>query len=400
MFNNVAFNVVIGLLFIYLLYSLLATVVSELIATKLALRARNLKEAIDRMLNDEKEKGWWARLWDSLKLTKNPDNKIINNFYNHPEIKYLGSSGIFKIPSSFKAVSFSKTLIYVLIGDEEITKEKVEARLNEIIRFSQSKNVEDDEHKILDAETAKYIHLLWLESYGDIVKFKLHLEAWFDRTMEQATEWYKRKIQIVLLVLGFCMAWVFNADTFSIISKLSTDPDARDKMVSMANAYVQSNNTSVDTSISKDSANLKSATSKLDSLLEVKKRLDEDIKNANTILGFGSWPPDTIAVSFDAKAQKKIYTPHIDAGALSAADKNINEGVIRLSSGDKWRYFFRLLSIHFFGFLVTAFAISLGAPFWFDLLNKLMRLRTSVKQETNSTTAVRSITVSPLNREA
>ena len=30
------------------------------------------------------------------------------------------------------------------------------------------------------------------------------------------------------------------------------------------------------------------------------------------------------------------------------------------------------------GWLITALAISLGAPFWFDLLNKLMKLRSSV----------------------
>ncbi len=56
MFDNVAFNVVIGLIFIYLLYSLLATVIAELIATKLGLKAKNLKEEKNRMLNDEKKR--------------------------------------------------------------------------------------------------------------------------------------------------------------------------------------------------------------------------------------------------------------------------------------------------------------------------------------------------------
>ena len=43
----------------------------------------------------------------------------------------------------------------------------------------------------------------------------------------------------------------------------------------------------------------------------------------------------------------------------------------------------RLAYHHFFGFLITAIAISLGAPFWFDLLNKMMQLRSASK--TNST---------------
>ena len=80
MFNSVALNVVIGLVFIFLLYSLLATILSEL-ASWLGLRARNVKEAIDRMLNDHKETGFWHRLWDSMRLMKNPDNKVVNAFY-------------------------------------------------------------------------------------------------------------------------------------------------------------------------------------------------------------------------------------------------------------------------------------------------------------------------------
>jgi hypothetical protein len=39
---------------------------------------------------------------------------------------------------------------------------------------------------------------------------------------------------------------------------------------------------------------------------------------------------------------------------------------------------------HFAGYLLTVLAISLGAPFWFDILNKLVRLRTSNKVATES----------------
>ena len=41
------------------------------------------------------------------------------------------------------------------------------------------------------------------------------------------------------------------------------------------------------------------------------------------------------------------------------------------------------------GFLITAFAISLGAPFWFDLLNKFINLRVSgAKPDDKSSTPV------------
>ena len=38
------------------------------------------------------------------------------------------------------------------------------------------------------------------------------------------------------------------------------------------------------------------------------------------------------------------------------------------------------------GWLFTAFAISLGAPFWFDMLNKIMVIRSTVKPEEKSKT--------------
>ncbi len=52
MFDSVAFEVVIGLVFIYLLYSLLVTILGEIIANSLGIRARLLRVAIERMLND------------------------------------------------------------------------------------------------------------------------------------------------------------------------------------------------------------------------------------------------------------------------------------------------------------------------------------------------------------
>jgi len=435
MFNSVALNVVIGLVFIYLLYSLLATILSEVIATQIGLRARNLKEAINRMLNDEvkNETGWLYRLWDSLRLMKNPKNDIINRFYDHPEIKYLGSSGIFKAPSTFKATSFSKTIMSLLFGDVPMDKEMIDTKLKEIVQNAQealkaaeeeaitekalekaikaAKGVEEatkaakeakaekqtkNAKKILDPETAKYIQGLWVESYGDIVKFKLQLEGWFNRTMEQALEWYRRKIRIVTFLLGFCIAWFFCADTILIIKKLSVDKDARDQIVTLANAYVQNNKTVFrGTGInSTDSLNLQK---KLDTLLEVKQKLDADIANANSILGLGSLLPDSVRVI--RKNNITIYIPPIDD--FICKNKKTKNGRYVFSSCEKWDYFFGLLCRHFWGFLITAIAISLGAPFWFDLLNKLMKLRTSQKEPTDSaSTSAPDNIISPLNREA
>ncbi len=228
MFNSVVLDVVIGLIFIYLLYSLLASILSEIAATAMSLRARNLKEAIDRMLTDDKKYGWLRRLLDSMNILKNPKNPVVNTFYDHPEIKYMGSSGAYKNPSNFKAASFSKALTELLAGTDPFDKEGLKTNLkrdkiefgvkqkkqaenaDDIKKPDKSafrklilwfrhwawKNTQDEDKKVnpvLEPETAGYIRNLWNESQGDIEKFKLLLEGWFEKTMVHTLEWYKRK---------------------------------------------------------------------------------------------------------------------------------------------------------------------------------------------------------------
>jgi hypothetical protein len=51
-----------------------------------------------------------------------------------------------------------------------------------------------------------------------------------------------------------------------------------------------------------------------------------------------------------------------------------------------------------FGFLITALAISLGAPFWFDLLKKLMQLRGDGAKPENTPSAPAGNTVAVTKR--
>jgi hypothetical protein len=378
MLNNIALDVVIGLVFIFLLYSLFATVVSEIIATALGLRARNLMESIGQMLEDEKNRSKLEKIIDSLRLMKKPTGDFVNNFYQLPEIKKLKNTGFSSLPSVMRSGSFSRAICQKLFGAGFIDKESIEAKIEE-------------GSAILSPETRTYVLNLWKDSYGDIEKFKASLEHWFDRAMEQCTEWYKRKIQVVLLVLGFLMAWCFNADTIGIIHKLSTDKKAREEMVTMAAAYIQNNKNTPITATngcdSCDSVTVQSFNQKLDSLLKIKSQLDKDIAKANSLLGSGSWLSDSVMVLKDSATGKRVYIPELDATASLEVSKlsnaPYNEYYV-FSPCDKWHYFFSMFGVHFIGFLITAIAISLGAPFWFDMLNKLIQLRTSVQPNSNN----------------
>ena len=117
MFNNVALDVFIGLIFIFLLYSLLTTIVQEIIANKLAFRSKVLEKAILRMLEDGKTNSRFS-LWDRFRgfghMLGKPNllkgKSIAPWFYAHPLIKYLGEDNFYSKPAYLAASNFSKVI--------------------------------------------------------------------------------------------------------------------------------------------------------------------------------------------------------------------------------------------------------------------------------------------------
>lgn len=68
--------------------------------------------------------------------------------------------------------------------------------------------------------------------------------------------------------------------------------------------------------------------------------------------------------------------PHLAADDCTVVRKNLNALQALPIGGNRE---FNLPSI--FGWLITAFAVTLGAPFWFDILSKIMNVRSSFKRK-------------------
>ena len=62
-----------------------------------------------------------------------------------------------------------------------------------------------------------------------------------------------------------------------------------------------------------------------------------------------------------------------EAGKESTAKKDPK------STSEEWKDLLRTIRFHGFGWLISIIAASLGAPFWFDLLNKFMNIRSAGK---------------------
>src|SRR6185312_855798 len=211
MLNSPVLNVVIGLVFIFLLYSLLATIVKEIIASGLNLRANMLAKAIKRMLDDDSKKKPVQKAINGAASNDPPQpaQSLSSAFYNNPGIKYMADGKKRSKPSYLEPTVFSKALSEVLKGDAQgvNTVTEIKSRIE-----SGAIYIED--------ETKKYILSLIADSHNDIDKLKAMLEDWFNNMMDRASGWYKRQAQLILLVIGLVVAVIFNVDTLGIIGKL------------------------------------------------------------------------------------------------------------------------------------------------------------------------------------
>jgi hypothetical protein len=165
----------------------------------------------------------------------------------------------------------------------------------------------------------------------ELSEFQSKVEDWYNDSMERAASWYKSKTQMVLLGLGLVVAVGMNVDSIRIALTLWNNPVARQAAVDVAQKYVEKNPIT--------------ATGEGD----FKKIKDE----ANTLTSVSQ----TLPVPFGWQSE-------IEANAASFKNPWGHSGF--------W-------SKKAIGWFVTALALSLGAPFWFDLLNKFMMVRSSVK---------------------
>ncbi len=386
MFNNVALDVAIGLIFIYLLYSLLATIIKEFIATILSLRGKMLYKGIKRMLEDDKK-----------------GKDFINTFYSDPTIKYLTSKNSSdnnkpKKPSYLQPSTFSETLIHILRGENYNNAKSQMTEIGKMLEIFKKLNaaklpLSQEETNIIGAnkvstQTLKQINNLYIDAQGDIDRFKNNLEGWFNDTMERTTGWYKRQVQWILLCLGFVIAVAGNVDTIKIYNILAKDKTARDQIVNMAiqsqqkyaSAVDEIKRTQKDTTIAKKCDTTKIRTILLttgDSILDkTYKSVEEDASNASSILGIGwhnskaykeySATDDTLKLFSDSlKKNPKDASLSAKINSLSTRKKMLDELAM-----DQFNGLYSIL-----GWLLTALALSLGAPFWFDMLNKVISLR-------------------------
>ena len=291
MLGSTLLDVVIGVTFIYLFLSLIGSAITEFIANFRQLRAKNLEQWVRSILDGPKSK------------------ELGDKFYEHPLIRGLMQDG--RRPSYIPSRTFALALMDVIASEDDVKSSKLLVGVRESLEK-------------IEYEPFKNVLLHQLEDAGaEINTIRQNLEKWFDDGMERVSGWYKRKSQLIILLISITITLVLNVDTISLATRLYHDAPLRSGLVAAADEIA-------------------------------KKQLGQD----------ASAQAKEIKADLD-KMQFPIGWPIFEG----AGSDTVNEQDIPHS--------FLGWMTKLAGWVITAFAISLGAPFWFDVLGKFINIRST-----------------------
>ncbi len=331
MFGSTILEIATGLFFVFALTGAICTTLNELIESFLKKRARYLEDALREMLNDEKGTG------------------IVKSFYEHPLICSLftgayspsagsrrGPSWGSNLPSYIPSRNFALAILD-LVTPETSPKAAAEIQQSPLSIAAIRGNI-----STLKSLSLQRALLLALNTAGDdIDKARSELEKWFDSVMDRTSGWYKRASQQITFLIALVVVVACNINSLAIIDYLSHNPAERELLIARSSTYLQ-----------------------------VQQKAAVDCSKENNA--------DARAQCANKQNAKPLY-------AIPQADEELAKLNLPIGWNNE-EHFWQLHNIltSLVGWLLTAIAASLGAPFWFDLLNKFMVIRSTVKPHEKS----------------
>jgi hypothetical protein len=214
------------------------------------------------------------------------------------------------------------------------------------------------------------------QSEDQVNQFRDEVATWFDRSMSRASGVYKRNAKGVAILMGLFLAAATNADTFHIFNRLSSDDSLRRLVVDRASQL----NLNAENS-PRFSSQLEALKNETDTVLReiafpitwnsvnLGRQLDCPVNPISTL------PAQNIPISEPIQTRQQwneLYRSCLNTNQASdqASDIPVPAQVAQIM-------FYRPLGVlrMILGWAVSAIAIAMGAPFWFDLLNRLVNVR-------------------------
>lgn len=204
-----------------------------------------------------------------------------------------------------------------------------------------------------------------LRDCKDIGEQRKRLESWFNESMERVSGWYKRKSHAWIWIIGVILCLLLNADAITLSKRFWSDQTLRDAVTVQATEFVKS--TPKDQVIGDERVELDQSLHRINLLRENLPGvpLGWCFVDAKAVPKPGE-KPAIQADGFKASCWPDLVHPTASVTQVSLASTDP-----RLVDLSEWSWWLWKIA----GILATVLALSQGAPFWFDLLQKAVNLR-------------------------
>lgn len=443
MLDSPIFQVIIGLTFIFSIFSVMVTQVNTSVAYLFQLRARSLKDGIWGLLTDSETRAKFMAhpLIRMIPSLVQPDAKISAQDANQiAEEKPTGVSWV-------EPELFSQTLIDILAAyaNDRLFRSLYEAtgkvlegaektqiiemirrfqnggigvtelqnainsltdpedrgvlliqfeQVNEMRRQLQANNEESKlipllagVQEVADPGMRKALETL-LASAKTVDEAQMKLETWFNARMSLVTEFYKRNMTRISYIVGIVLVVTLNIDTLQISRTLWNDPIVRETVA--AAAQIALNDGSLEQQLARSQAELQAALDRLNESGIPPAEVTAEAQALPEVQTIEILPETEIAAS-TSSVPRDVFTDllslrlpigwehqPVEGGCPQSeiipdpCSNGRNTWLLMPGNNPSW---FGFILAKLAGWALTVLAIAQGAPFWFDLLNRIARPR-------------------------
>lgn len=348
-------NALIGVVTVYFVLSLVVTAIVEWWQQFFAIRGRVLEESVKSLYEEQTAV---PEFWLRLARPHEPSPRT-DAFFKHARIWSLAEHSGRK-PSYIDERTMAE--VFVEVGLRDGVNQG--PRLVDLMAAPASMRaalvtLESAQAASRKGETYGRVLLdLFDAANGDTEAFMRGVQAWIHQVGQRATGWLRRRIMPVTLLISIAVAVITNADTVRVFQILTRNPEVAEKVAARAETIIASK-----APCAKVVAGGATEAEKAEcATLTYAKEQAIDVA---PLLG---WQGDRLALTLSTTTDTGAWWDPVFATVE----------VVRREPGAA---FGKLV-----GLLLTTAALMLGAPFWFDVLQKLVKVRSSLRPDGNGKT--------------
>lgn len=354
MFDSSIIDFCIGMTFFYVVLTLICTMINEYVMGWLNLRAKSLLEGISGLFYDADmivklyTHPLVRGLYRDEKQPIIPENKSNESSEEQKRSDLSIKSSVKDCVKPFEKMirnlpSYIPSSVFAMALIDILTPVDKDGKRSDLRNEAISRRTERINNVLLT-----FID----EAQGDIEKVRKGIEKYFDNTMDRVSGWFKRKARFLLLAVASFVCLVLNADSITVGKMLWQDKELRAVLVAQAEEY-------------KPEAFFAKEDGKKAPISDTSSRHREFSKGIEDMMGKLSPFPMGWIIPTQWRGCMPKWMGLSEAGSLKDPREIPTKPVDII---------FKLIGLFF-----TVLAVSLGAPFWTDLLNSFVNLRKTGK---------------------